>query len=177
MKNKPRKSIFDIEQNVNLDEFTKPYQTFKEELKDHLYFVRNRLNHKEAYLVTCKDVPDIFCITFVSNKDQAKNVAFKYFSNELLHPKFIGEGKYDMFVRLQRNRCKEFDEYAQEGKVPVAKLLKIGVSIPCALCHKHIFTEDDYEKHRCFVIEGEGDLNSFTKGIMVCYNCKRKLEG
>lgn len=174
-----KKSFFDFEEDFDLESLTKPYQTFKEELKQHAYFIKNRNKgkNKKAYVITCVNDNTIFYIAFATYKtrDGAKNEAFKYFENEVFHPRFIGKDRFNMYHLLRRNRCAMFDKYAEEGKVPITEILRLGVTMPCCFCGKHNFTREDFEKKRCFYVESEGDLNVYTKGLLACYECFKKL--
>ena len=76
---------------------------------------------------------------------------------------------------LKGRRLQQLDSYADEGKAPIPELLKAGITLRCAHCHKRAFTYSDYIEGRCFVYEGEWDMNFFTKGFVLCYDCKRKL--
>ena len=73
-------------------------------------------------------------------------------------------------------RIKELDEYGLKGEiVPIPALLKAtGISLPCSVCGKGKFEYSDYIDGKCFIIEGEGNLNPYTKGYILCYDCYQK---
>ncbi len=168
-------SLFDFEDDIDLNEFIQPYTKFENELKEHLYFIKNKAKLK-AYIITCVGIPEIFFIAFAENRDKAKSKAVKYYRDTVFHPEFTGNAWKKTYTKLRRNRCSSFDKYAKEGKVPIQEILKLGASFNCAICGKHTFTEADYDKHKCFILEGDGDYNSYTQNLIICYDCKRKLE-
>lgn len=173
MRRPARRSIFDFENYADLDlePFVKPYEEVKKELADHLYFIKNKVQEPYAFQITHRHNKDIFLITFATNKDKAKSKGHKYFKDNL-HPLFIHD--YSNFVYLKVKRLPQLDMYAKEKVVPIPEILKLGTTIPCSLCGKHHFELKDYENNRCFIIEGEGNMNSFTKGLLLCYDCKKK---
>ena len=132
------------------------------------------LKNKEvkcAYLIRFKNCPKEFFISFQTpnTRDTGKWEACKYFAS-INHP-VIGEGSYSS---ARRTRVPQLDKYADTGKVPVAELLKLGASFKCGICGHGLFNYDDLLKNRCMIAEGEGELNKFTKDILVCNDCKRK---
>ena len=69
-----------------------------------------------------------------------------------------------------------FDKYASDGKVPIPELMRyFNISFPCSFCGQHDFTLQSYEARTCHIIEGEGDLNVFTRGYIACNDCFKKL--
>ena len=151
------------------------YTEFKQQYSSNLYAIKNK--HKKplrAYTVTFKDDPSLFYIAFTENRYKAKGKATMYFRDVIMHPDFIGKEWKKKFLLCRYKSRPELDQYA-ETKVPIPEVLKLGVTIPCSFCGKHYFTLDDYEKKRCFIVEGEGDINCFTRNLLACYDCYKKL--
>jgi hypothetical protein len=72
-------------------------------------------------------------------------------------------------------RLQELDKYALKGIVPIPEILRVlDVSMPCSVCKKGNFNYSDYKEEKCFIIEGEGNLNPFTKGYLLCSECYKK---
>ena len=164
--------------DINLDEFTKPYEELKKKYNRALYFIKKK-DYQQAYVVTFTDDPNLFFIAFATRKkrDKVRYAAIKYYHLQN-HPDFITRsqtnGKYKY---ARRHRCPDFDIYAEEGRVPVSEIMRIGVPIPCCYCRQHQFTYEDYLAKKCYAIEDEGNLNIFTKGIVLCRDCYKKLFG
>ena len=137
---------------------------------------------KRAYAVTFKEYPELFYITFEDSGDKsthrakAKWQACKYFKNEIMHPDFQKRNDYGNRMKASRGlRVPDFDKYAEKGKIPIPELMRVlNVTFKCSICGKYTFKYQDYKDGRCFIIEGEHDINSFTEGIILCYECKRK---
>lgn len=143
------------------------------------------LSKKWALRITFKNNPDLFYISFKDKSlgrltARAKGYweACKYFK-ENAHPEFQME--WDYSARLKEavsKRMPMFDKYSLKGKVPIPELMKhLNVSFHCSVCGKHNFTYEDYKIGKCFIVEGEGDMNVFTKGYVLCYDCHRKYMG
>ena len=170
-----RKSIFDFEKDfdINLDDYVKPYEDVKKELEDHLYFIKNKIQEPYAWKVIHRQDKSLIYITFAKNRRVARTKAFHYF-RDTLHPLFIGKEGYSSYLRLEGYHVPQLDQYAREAIIPIPELLKLDITIPCSCCGKQKFKLKDYENNRCFIIEGEGNVNPFTKGLLVCYDCKKK---
>lgn len=165
-----RKSLFSFE-DLDFSEFIKPYEDFQ---KDYESILRKNKSRKRAFKVIFKDQPDLLYLTFSKSRDKAKGEAVTYFKNNF-HPAFIGRSWRNEFGQARAYQVPELDKYSKEGKVPVPDLMKyLDASFCCSVCGNHTFKYSDYENGRCFVIEGEGDINEITKGIVVCYDCHRK---
>lgn len=163
-----RKSLFSLE-DLDFTEFLKPYENFQKEYEEII-----KKNSLKAYKVTFKGHDDLIYFTFAKNKDKAKGEATKFFK-ENFHPAFMGRGWRNEHLNSRGVRIPELDKYARERKVPIPELMKyLKVSFHCSLCGKETFNYKDYENKRCFIIEGEGDLNEKTKGYILCYNCYKK---
>lgn len=175
MRKRTARSVFDFEKNfdLNFDEYLKPYNDVQQELQEHLYFIKNKLETVFAYKVEHDSDKSLFFITWAKNKERAKRDCYYYFRDNF-HPAFTGKANWSEYLHLRPKRIPEFDKYSKEKQVPIPELLKIGLSIPCSLCGKHTFELKDYDNNRCFIIEGEGNMNSFTKGLLLCYDCKKK---
>lgn len=129
-------------------------------------------NKKLAYIVYFKNCPTEFFIAFqpCKKRDTGRYQACKYFQ-AIGHP-VIGVN-HESYYRSTDRRIPAFDRYADSGRVPVWELLRLGVAYHCARCNKGPFFYEDYKNNKCFAIEDEGNLNPFTKGIIVCPECKR----
>lgn len=133
----------------------------------------NRIKKKKAYITTFKGLKDLYYISFCINHDKANSEATKYFKS-LFHPVFLCE---EMLYKARSLRIHKLDEYAEEGKVPIADFLRLmQEKIPCKGCGKHLFTYNDYIAKRCFIIE-EFDHNPYIKGVLLCRNCFEKYMG
>ncbi len=168
--------------NLNLSPFLesekeeeKKSDTYKGIQKEY-----ERILHKEiqrenrAYRVVFKNHPDLLYIAFCGNRGSAKYQASRYFKS-IFHPFFTGEDYSTEMLQCRAYRVQELDKYALKGTIPIPELLKAtDTSMACSVCGKDHFDYLDCEKGRCFIIEGEGDLNPFTKGYILCYDCYRK---
>ena len=134
------------------------------------------INHHKAFKVTFKDQPDLIYIAFKRLREQAIWEACKYFRDSF-HLDFQRDKGYSSEMKQSHAiRVPELDEYGKKGKVPIPVLMKVlDIRFPCSHCHKQVFTYKDYEAGRCFIIEGEGDTNEFTKGRILCYYCYKKI--
>ena len=166
-----------IEDTLDFTEYLEPYEDFQKEYKDVLYLMRNRLEKKVAYTVTYTDDATLFFIAFVPNRYKAKGTATMYFRDNY-HPDFSGQKwRTEKFTKARARRFPPFDKYASDGKVPIPELMRyFNISFPCSFCGKHDFTLQSYEAKTCHIIEGEGDLNVFTRGYIACNDCFKKLQ-
>lgn len=149
-----------------LDEYQEVQESYKEILK--------KANSKgKAYKITFTDQPDLLYFTYAKTRNKAKSNAVIFF-RENFYPSFMDKG-YEEYKKARTTRIPELDEFSDTGKVPIPKLMKyLGITFPCSSCGEDNFTLSDYEKGRCFIVEDEGDLNEFTKGYILCYNCHKK---
>ena len=166
-----------IEDTLDFTEYLEPYEEFEKDYKDVLYFVRNRIEKKKAYVVTYTDDASLFYIAFVANRYKAKGSATMYFRDNY-HPDFSDQKwRKEKFTKARARRVPVFDKYADECKVPIPELMRyFDISFPCSFCGKHDFTLKSYEAKTCHIVEGEGDLNVFTRGFIVCDECYKKLQ-
>lgn len=156
--------------------FTEPYAHFREDYIKTLYAIKKREQLK-PFKVTFVDDESLLYIAFAKNKDRAKGIAVKYFK-ENFHPDFCGRLWRDRYNKARATVVHEFLPYEKEQLVPIPELMKVlGVTFPCSACGKDNFTYEDYKTGRCFLMEGEGNLNVFTKGFVLCYSCYRKFMG
>ena len=139
---------------------------------------RVKKSQKKAYLTAFKDHPELAVVVFSENRAAARWTGCKYFKEEC-HPDFLKRNDYQWeLYHTVTKRTPEFDKYLKEEKVPVAELMRVlNASFNCSVCGKHSFKFEDYVNGRCFILEGEGDLNNFTKGLVLCYSCYRKIIG
>ena len=155
----------------DLDEFLDPYLEVGEELEEVWGCFKRRV--RRAYIVQYNNAPELFFITFTSNRYKAKGNATKFFRDNN-HPLFI-EGQWKgQHIHARTRLHPDFDKYNEEMKVPIPELMKLNISFPCSICGKGNFKIIDYENKSCFIIEGEGDLNPFTKGYCLCRDCYNK---
>ena len=158
--------------NLDLSIFTEGYKDIQEEYKKFL--CKTKGIGEKAYRITYKDQPDIFCVVFVENKNKAKSAGYKYFKDSF-HPYFTCNSYFHISKNCRMKRCPDLDKYWKTGKIPIPDLLKAtGRKLPCSVCGKDHFDYSDYEIGRCFVLEGEGSINSFIDGYILCYECYRK---
>ena len=160
--------------------FEDVFQEYEEHAKkvaeSHQKLYRETLSKGKCFSVSFKGIPDSTTIIFAKNKDKAKYQAFKYFRDNF-HPEFIGN-KGDLMLKGYVKRLPIFDEYDIEGKIPIPVLMReLDMKFPCSICKKHHFSYDDYDKGRCFILEGEGDADDYIKGYVLCYDCRRRLCG
>lgn len=159
-------SFKDINMNgYEEDKGKDPVNSFLEKLK-------RSVPQKKAYKVLYRDNPKLLYFTFAETRELAATKAFYYFRNSG-YPEFIG--KYDEYFEGRGYRVQELDKFSAEGKVPIPNLMQhLGVTFPCSNCGEHDFSYNDYKKGECYIIEGDGDLNEFTKGFILCHKCYKK---
>ena len=159
-------------EDLDFSEFIKPYADLQKEYED-LVRKKNLKKHR-AFKVTFKDSPDLLYFTFTKSRDYAKGEAVKYFK-ENFHPSFMGRGWRKQYLKAVGARVPALDKYNITGKVPIPELMKhLNISFCCSVCGKEVFSYSDYEKKKCYFVEGEGDLNEHTSGLILCYNCYKK---
>lgn len=135
--------------------------------------IHERVVPHKAFKVTFKSLPDLSYISFKGDKNKATYEACKYFKDNF-HPSFLCE---EMLYEGRARRIPEFDQYAKDGIIPIADYLKISkAKVPCYACGQHSFSYEDYDIGRCFITE-EFNLNPYTKGIVLCYDCFQKYMG
>lgn len=129
---------------------------------------------ERCFLITFKNIPDIACVVFAKNKFKGLWKGCKFFK-EQMHPLFMGSSSDDQLKQSKAKRVPELDKYVHDKKIPIPELMKhLNFTFPCSACGQDNFTYKDYEIKRCFIVENEGDLNDFTKGYVLCYNCFKK---
>ena len=164
-----RKSISYF-QDIDFSKILKECQEVKESYEEIL----KKANSKgKAYKVTFIDQPDLLYFTYAKTRNKARSKAVIYF-RENFFPLFL-DPKNDEYKKARVLRVPELDEFSDTGKVPIPKLMEhLNITFPCSACKQDDFNLSDYEKGRCFIVEGEGDLNEFTKGYILCYDCHKK---
>lgn len=148
-------------QQEELADFQKSYETLLKERK-----------RKQAYLVFFKDRPNLFYISFqlYEKRHVSRLVASKYFK------KIFNDRPLNQYYwSAQRRRIPIFDKYRDTERVPIQELMKAGATFSCSTCGLGKYTYTDIENKKCFVIEGEGNINPFTSGMIVCSDCRRKF--
>lgn len=156
--------VLNDEDSLNFSSFIEPFYEIKKG-----YELIAKKKRPLCYSITYKSVPDILYIAF-GTKDRCKGEATKYFRDNF-HPAFVNNGWRRLHTEARAIRQPNFDQYYIEKKVPVYELLSLGVTVPCAICGEGNFGINEYNYKQCFAIEGEGDLNVFTKGYIVCKKC------
>ena len=135
---------------------------------------KNIQRENRAYRVVYKNHPELLYIAFGSGRGTAKYQASKYFKS-IFHPFFTEEDYRKEMLNCHAYRVQELDKYALQGVIPIPALLKAtDTSMPCSVCGKDHFDYSDYIEGRCYIIEGEGNLNPFTKGYILCSDCYKK---
>lgn len=152
---------------IDLNTFIQPFFQLK---RDYTRIRQKRL--PKCYSITYKGIPDILYIAF-GEKDKCKSEATKYFRDNF-HPAFVEKEWKKCHTNARAIRHPDFDQYYKEKKIPIEALMSLDVRIPCCVCGKGSFGADELKYKQCFVIEGEGDLNVFTKGLLVCKDCFNK---
>lgn len=160
-------SILNQEDDIDFSTFIDPYIEIKQ---NYEHIAKKRL--PKCFSVTYRTVPDALYISF-GTKDKCKGEATKFFRDNF-HPAFMGTDWKKQHTEARAIRQPQLDKYFKEKKVPIPEVMKLGATFPCSICGKENFTLKDYENKRCFIVEGEGDVNPFTLGHIVCYNCYKK---
>lgn len=156
---------------LDLSKYTKPKSTLAEAYEQAL---KQQISKYKARKITFKDHSDLIYISFKPTKEKAIYEACKYFQ-ESFYPTFMGDGISEEMKHGKAHRVQEFDKYGIEGVIPIPELMKVmDFKFPCSVCGKDNFDYEDYEIGRCFIVEGEGNLNPFTKGYILCYECYKK---
>jgi hypothetical protein len=171
--------------NLNLSDYTEPKKKIKKVKEDtykNLEDEYKRILHKElqrgnrAYRVIYKDHPDLLYVAFKPNRASAKYESARYF-RDTFNPFFTGEDYRQQMLNGRAYRVQELDKYASKG-IPIPELLRVlDITMPCSVCGKDRFSYSDYREEECFIIEGEGNLNPFTRGYLLCHNCYKKYIG
>lgn len=163
-----------IEQSKPIEEEIKNEDLCRNDFLKQYASLHNRISTPlKAFKVTFKGLEDLWYISFKENRNKAIWEAVKYYQ-ESFHPSFLCE---NMLYQARVKRIKELDQYAKNGKVPIADLLKVlKIEIPCSACGKRKFSYKSYENKSCFITE-EFDLNPHTKGVILCYDCFQKYMG
>lgn len=149
----------------------------KKESFDLSKFLKQQMPKDKAYKVTFKGYPELLYISFTKDRVKAVYDGYKYFKDNF-YPPFL-TGKDTDFMRCGKaHRVPEFDKYCHDKRVPITELMKVvGLTFCCSCCGNDNFDLSDVEKGRCFLVEGEGDVNDFTKGLVLCYSCYKKYFG
>lgn len=146
-----------------IEEFQNGYSNIVQDYK--------RRNQKDAYVIKFIGEPQAFFVTFQTycKRDTGKWEACKYF-HSIGHPR-IGLESYN---KARRTRVPELDKYRDTEQIPIEELLKLGAAYSCGMCGRHLFKHQDVVNNKCSIIYDEGNINSFTKGIVVCHECRKK---
>jgi hypothetical protein len=169
--------------NLNLTPYLEPKQK-KEKDKDTLQELKGKYEkilkknikkQYKAFRVVFRNHPDLTFIAFCEKKSTAVGRATTYF-HESFHPFFSNSEDYTNEMKTGRAyRVQELDKYGLSGLVPIPELLRVlDLSMPCSVCRKHNFSYSDYINNNCYIIEGEGNLNPYTKGYLLCHDCYKK---
>jgi hypothetical protein len=164
------------------DEILNDYPKFESAYDKLSSIQRKKRKEPVAYLVWYKDRPELNYISFQVEtpkhidraRDRARAEANRYLRST--NPEFAQkQNYYDIYMMSRGKRVPQFDKYYETKRVPIKELMKIGFTYSCAFCHNHRFNLEDYDNYKCYVVEGENTLNPFTNGILLCYNCYKKL--
>ena len=146
---------------------------------------RRRMDYK-AYLITTKLMPEFYFLCFVTYEDaraKADEISAKYLTHGYEKvalaecSSYLGDylGLRDtsngIYFSLKRKRANNVDKYFYEKKAPVYELMELGIKFRCKNCGKGMFGLEEYNDKKCFILEGEGEYNYFTKGVVFCRNC------
>lgn len=168
--------------NLNLSDYIEPKKEIKKakrdtykDLEDEYKRILNKEIRKEnkAYRIVYKDHSDLLYIAFKSNRASAKHESARYFQS-ILNPFFTGDDYRKQMLYSRAYRVQELDKYASKG-IPIPELLRVlDITMPCSVCGKDHFSYSDYQQEKCFIIEGEGNMNPFTRGYILCHDCYKK---
>ena len=188
LKPKDRQKVYDNPLcNLNLSAYINPKpkktkekedsDTYKKLEKEYRLLMEKKIKKEHrAFRVIYKEHPDLLVVCFAKSRASAKWKSAKYFKSTF-HPFFAKWQDADTkMLEGLAYRIPELDEWGLKGeKVPIPDLLHaLDITLPCSVCGRHHFNYSDYENRECFIVEGEGDLNPFTKGYILCYECYRK---
>ena len=140
------------------------------------YYEANKLgalDKLKAYLVTFKDHPNLMYISFALTADKARAEAQRYI-RDTFYAGYSIDGCPVSLKETRTKRMKDLDKYKRLGKVPIPDLMKAGLTFRCSSCGSVELGYQDYAAKRCFIVEGEGDLNPYTNGYVFCYHCYKK---
>ena len=143
------------------------------DFKHDLYAEIHKPVKTKCFLVKFKEHPQYFWYVFAENRNKAEASAVKQI-REKYYPLDTPASCPIQITESRGYRAPEFDEYKVTGKIPITALMKNGVSFSCSCCNKFKFTYDDLLLKKCFIIEGEGDINSYTLGTVVCFDCYKR---
>ena len=141
--------------------------------KRSIYGSFRKPSQDKAFKITFKDHPEYSCIAFAPTHPKACAKGAKTI-RELYFPTFTSTDCPVQLRETKAHRCQELDEFATEGKVPIPSLLKAGFEFTCSSCGKVHFNYQDYATRKCFIVEGEGDIVPYAKGMIFCYSCYHK---
>ena len=180
---KNKKRIADIEKVQEIrEELSKQLEDedleslTKDNYKHDLYFQKNMTKKVEglkAYIIRFKNHPEFVQVAFAINKTKAEGAGYKALRLQF----FPNCNTYTCPVNIKEaksKRCAELDKFAGEDRIPIPELLKVGITFKCSLCGRYKFTYQDYIENKCFIIEGEGEVSNYTKGMIVCSECRKK---
>ena len=160
----------------NILEFEKQMEAESREpfdFKREVYAPLHRIEKNKAFRVTFTDHPEYLYIAFTPTREKARAEAQKYIRDTF----YPAHGINDCPVTLKETRAKrisELDEYAQEKRAPIPELMKAGLHFSCCGCGKINFNYEDYATRRCFIVESDGDVVPYAKGMVFCYSCYHK---
>lgn len=138
-----------------------------------LYLIQNETSKNKAYKVTFIDHPEYHYIAFTTSNSKACAEGQK-FIRDTYFPTFSTSDCPVSLREGRAHRCKELDEYAAERQAPIPALLKIGMTFACSGCGKIHFNYEDYATRMCFIVESDGDIVPYAKGMIFCYSCYHK---
>ena len=148
----------------------------KDPFNHNLYFQKNKCAPEsiKAFLVSNVDFPQYIYVAFCETRERARAESISYVIRNF-YP-FTAYDKCPVkFAKARAKRLPDFDKYRDTKRIPVLELLKAGFELPCSICGKQKFNYGDYVARRCFIVEGEGNANEYTDGLLACSYCYNQL--
>lgn len=153
--------------------FQKHVETIQREpidFKHDIFAMPSPKAKNKAYKVIFEGYPQYNYIAFTTTQHKAEAEAQRYI-RDTYYPTFTVTNCPVGLRDAKARRCTELDEYVMEKQAPISALLKVGLNFVCSACGKVHFNYEDYKTRRCFIVEGEGDIVPFAKGMIFCYSC------
>lgn len=141
--------------------------------KHDLYASLNTLEKSKAFRVSFTNHPEYHYIAFTPSRNKAEAEAQRYI-RDTYYPTFNLTDCPVSLREAKSHRCSDLDEYAAEKRVPIPVLLKLGINFKCSGCGTLTFNYQDYATRRCFIVESDGDIVPYAKGMIFCYSCYHK---
>ena len=124
----------------------------------------------KAFKVRFLNHPEYLYVAFTTTRNKAHAEAQRYIRNTYF-PTFSIDDCPVSLKETRSNRVPELDKYGEGKKAPISELMKIGIRFTCSGCGKINFDYTDYATRKCFIVESDGDIVPFAKGMVFCYSC------